>query len=145
MNDSDYGRVSIDVGATGLLVPDDAREIVSHKVNGLNEALQIFALDAAGPGGANHEYVVKIPLSSTLTANTLIKFQKGPIGEAGVNGLSNEALLAIVEDRLRGFQAGPFACRENGMALSKIEEAADFLRQRTTARVNRGVEGTMQV
>ena len=37
-----------------------------------------------------------------------IRFQNGPIAEAGVNGLTHEALLAVLEDRLVGFQSGPY-------------------------------------
>ena len=51
------------------------------------------------------------------------------------------SLLAIVIDRLRAFQAGPFACRENALALTKIEEAQHWLLHRTRARMTRGVEG----
>ena len=74
-----------------------------------------------------------------------ITFQEGPIAEYGVNGISNEALLAIIEDRLAGFQAGPFACRENALALTKIQEAMHWLHHRTRERVTRGVEGTHSV
>ncbi|NOV28030.1 hypothetical protein E5S69_31585 [Cupriavidus necator] len=74
-----------------------------------------------------------------------VLFQNGPIPEVGVNGITQEVLLAIVADRLRSFQAGPFACRENALALTKIEEAQHWLQQRTIARMRRGVEGTHQV
>lgn len=133
-----------DQGCT-LLDPKDRREITSHKVNGLNERLSIFALDPPGPGGASHEYVVRVPLSPTMNAATSVKFQKGPIAEAGVNGLSNEALLAIVEDRLNGFQLGPYACPWNQTALYLIQAAMDALKQRTQERTARGVGGTSQL
>ena len=73
-----------------------------------------------------------------------IKFQNGPILEFGVNGISNESLLAIVEDRLAGFQSGEFACRENAIALIKLQEAMMWLQKRTRDRMARGVEGTNQ-
>lgn len=53
-----------------------------------------------------------------------------------------EALLAVVIDRLRGFQSGPYGCRENAVALTKIEEATMWLQKRTRDRMARGVEGT---
>jgi hypothetical protein len=71
-----------------------------------------------------------------------IRFQNGPINEHGVNGISQEALLAVVIDRLRSFQAGPYACRENATALTKCEEALMWLKLRTQRRIDRGVEGT---
>lgn len=61
-----------------------------------------------------------------------------------MNGLTQEVLLAIVADRLRSFQVGQFACRENALALTKIEEAQHWLHSRTLARMQRGVEGTHQ-
>ena len=123
------------------------RELTSHKVNGLNEALRIVLLDESGAGGANHLYEIGWgygPESMGDTNPTVISFQNGPIAEAGVNGISQEALLAIVEDRLRSFQAGPYACRENALALTHIQEAMHWLHHRTRERMQRGVEGTME-
>ena len=71
-----------------------------------------------------------------------VRFQNGPIGESGVNGCHQEDLLAIVIHRLRGFQSGEYACRENALALTKLEEAMHWLNHRTSERQKRGVEGT---
>lgn len=118
------------------------REIVSHKVNGLNEALQICAVDEPGQGNACHEYLIrKNVLDNSPIPEHTIKFQNGPVLEVGYNGISNEALLAIVEDRLLGFQSGQFACRENAIALTKLQEAIMWLQKRTRDRMSRGVEG----
>ena len=119
------------------------RELTSHKVNGLNEALTIGVHDEPGSGGACHEYRISYDdsQSDTPCEPCSINFQNGPIQEFGVNGISNEALLAIVEDRLRGFQSGEYACRENEVALYKIQEAMMWLQKRTRDRVARGVEG----
>lgn len=114
------------------------RTIDEHKVNPANDLLEITVLDAPGAGGANHEYMIEAPKGLTCR----ISFQNGPIVENGVNGVTQEALLAIVIDRLRAFQAGKFACRENALALTKIEEAQHWLLHRTRARMARGVEGT---
>lgn len=75
----------------------------------------------------------------------VILFQNGPIPECGVNGITQEVLLAIVADRLRSFQQGPFACKANACALTHIEEAQHWLQQRTIERMRRGVEGTHTV
>lgn len=74
-----------------------------------------------------------------------IHFQEGPIKECGVNGVCNEDLLVMVIRRLQGFQESKFRCRENAMAITKIEAALLWLRKRTMARENRGVEGTHTV
>jgi len=118
------------------------RQLTSHKVNGLNEALKIEVLDEPGQGNACHEYVIRVPLEDKTVRSDFIQFQNGPITEAGVNGISNEALLAIVEDRLDGFQSGQYACRENAAALTKIQEAMMWLQKRTRDRMARCVEGT---
>ena len=130
------------------------REITDHIINPCNDKLRITTADQPGAGGANHLYMVKGFNPDTndslkgfkdtfLTPRALIMFQNGPIPEKGTNGLTHEALLAIVADRLRPFQAGPYSCRENALALTKIEEAMHWLNQRTLARMRRGVEGTM--
>jgi len=71
-----------------------------------------------------------------------IHFQEGPIKECGVNGVMNEDLIAMVVIRLEHFQKSEFSCRDNAMAITKLEEAMLWLRKRTMARENRGVEGT---
>jgi hypothetical protein len=121
------------------------REIHSHKVNGLNEAINVIAMDGPGKGGANHHYRIE-PITEIHPQGAInpaeIRFQNGPIAESGVNGISNEALLAVVEDRLIGFQKGEFACRENAVALTKLQESMMWLQKRTRDRMARGVEGT---
>lgn len=112
-----------------------------HKVNPSNDLIEIEVVDAPGAGGACHEYDVVLPNGKS----TRISFQNGPIAESGVNGLTHEVLLEILADRLRAFQKGPFACRENALALTKIEEAQHWLHFRTRTRMARGVEGTHEV
>ena len=73
-----------------------------------------------------------------------IKFQFGPVGEVGVNGCSIEDVIDVLVNRLNGFQKGPFRCRENALAITKIEEALLWLGARTALRQEQGVEGTNQ-
>lgn len=117
------------------------RTIETHKVNPANDRIDIHVLDEPGAGGANHVYEIS-PSDTTGTPFARISFQNGPIAEAGVNGVTQEALLAIIVDRLQSFQKGPYSCRENALALTKIEEAQHWLLSRTKARMARGVEGT---
>lgn len=126
------------------------RDITDHATNPANEALRVRAHDGPGPGGASHEYSIAIPVT---TANTHgyqvfhLSFQNGPVqpNGDGVNGITQETLIAICIDRLRGFQNGPFPCRENALALTKLEEALHWLQTRTRTRIARGVEGTCQL
>ncbi|HCA5286177.1 TPA: hypothetical protein MW252_002273 [Acinetobacter nosocomialis] len=71
---------------------------------------------------------------------TPIQFQLGPVKEVGVNGITNEALLAIVLHRLRVLNE-KFPCRENSLAITNIEQGQMWLEQRTRNRQKRGVEG----
>lgn len=71
-----------------------------------------------------------------------VDFQEGPIKEAGVNGVMNEDLIAMVITRLEHFNQTDFRCKENSMAITKLEEALLWLRKRTMGREQRGVEGT---
>lgn len=122
------------------------REITSHKVNGLNEALKISVIDEPGSGGANHAYNIFVDGKSPDEFDTVkIRFQKGPIKEAGVNGISGEALLAIVRDRLECFQKGPYASRHNEEALMQVVGAMETLHRRTKQRIAKGIEGTSVV
>ncbi len=115
------------------------RELTSHRVNECNQGISIMVEDAPGAGGANHCYVIRF---EDDTFDTDLHFQEGPIGTDGPNGITQEMLIAICIDRLQGFQSGKFACRENALALTKLEEAQMWLQKRTRDRQARGVEGT---
>lgn len=73
-----------------------------------------------------------------------LKFQNGPPADVGRNGVTNEELLAMIIHRLKGFNTGEFSCRENSVAITKLEEALMWLQKRTLDRMKRGVEGTLK-
>ena len=104
---------------------------------GTEKYTAVFAVDVP-EHNANHLYQVMNDQGNIQT----VTFQKGAIKEHGVNGVMNEDLIAMVIDRLESFQNSPFKCRENALAITKLEEALHWLRHRTTKRENRGVEGT---
>ena len=115
---------------------------------GTEKYTQVYATDEPGVGGACHQYEVISKPELEVTAKAIvgsIQFQNGPIKECGVNGVMNEDLIAILVDRLQGFQSGNYACRENAIAITKLEEALLWLRKRTMDRERRGVEGTSVV
>ena len=119
------------------------RQITTHQTNECNEQIELVADDRdPDNGNASHEYVASWDKGR---CDLPIKFQQGPILENGVNGVTNEVLLAIVIDRLEGFQTSKYACRENAIALTKLQEAFHWLEHRTKARGARGVEGTHKV
>jgi hypothetical protein len=123
------------------------RKLTQHIVEGdTAPQLSIDVLDEPGQGGANHKY--RISWSDDLSVKSMtvvhIPFQNGPIKEFGINGITQEALLVIVIDRLQSFQAGPFACESNQKALDYAMLSLSFLQDRTRDRIKRQVEGTNQ-
>lgn len=89
---------------------------------------------------APHHFKIKTVKDGETVCS--IDMQEGPTLELGVNGCCNEDLINIVVARLDGFQASPYACRENAIAITKLEEALLWLHHRTNKRKARGVEGT---
>lgn len=130
------------------------RYLTDHKVNPANDRLDIEVVDEPGSGGANHLYIISgINATTNVSGGHLgpvgqsspccaVLFQNGPIAEVGVNGVTHEALLAVLADRLRCFQSGPYANTYNAKALEHIEAAMESLHARTRERMARGVEGT---
>jgi len=92
---------------------------------------------------APHHFV--IIKSKTNEKVGVVNFQCGPIKERGVNGVANEDLINMALVRLKCFQSSEFKCKENAMAITKLEEALLWLRKRTSDRELRNVEGTHEV
>lgn len=116
--------------------------VTEHQVNDCNKAITIEAGEPDVTTGCPSIYRVKFHSKSGVTENTSLRFQNGPIKEVGTNGLTHEALIAVILDRMRHFQSGKYACRENALAITKLEEAMHWLNHRTRLRELRGVEGT---
>jgi hypothetical protein len=124
------------------------RQLDSHRVNGCNDEISITVMDEPGDGGANHFYLVagagyknNPSWKGRDVKSTAILFQNGPVPQNGTNGLTHEVLLAILIDRLEGFQNGKFSSTENEVALGHLRAAQGILKQRTRDRIKRGVEG----
>lgn len=118
---------------------NDQKLSTIQKRNNLNE---VWRDGEPGPGGAYHDYIVFHYPGPTDT-RTDIHFQKGPRDvEGSTGGVLDVDLLEIVRDRLKHFQAGDFACRENACALTHIEEALMWMNKRVEDRAERNVLGT---
>jgi hypothetical protein len=105
----------------------------------LHDHLSVYANDEPGPGGAHHAYAISTSNGDVPT--TFINFQKGAVNEAGVNGISDESLLAILIDRAQDFQDGPFPSIDGEIALHHMRLALANLKRRFVERAQRGVEG----
>jgi hypothetical protein len=128
------------------------RVLTDHIVEGGGVPMIITVLDEPGAGGACHRYECRLPegrfknLVNDPTGETVvINFQDGPIKVAGHNGHTHESLLAIIADRLDGFQTGEFACQDNAEAVHHVRCALACLQRRTLRRLAAGVEGTMKI
>jgi len=66
--------------------------------------------------------------------------QRGPIGEAGVNGCQVDTMIEAAKTILEGLNK-QFPCRENSCAITKLDEALHWLEARKRNRTKRGVEG----
>lgn len=67
--------------------------------------------------------------------------QNGPIKEHGLNGCQLDSLIAAAKIMIEGLNS-KFPCRENAMAITKLDEALMWLEKRTKDREARNVEGT---
>ena len=53
--------------------------ITDHKVNGLNEAIEVIVVDNPGLGGANQKYKIELTLGQRPTSvEAFFSFQNGP-------------------------------------------------------------------
>lgn len=75
-----------------------------------------------------------------------IDWQDGPLGRDGnrkpPNGAFVETVIAAALQRIQFYQESEFKCRENALAITKLEEAMLWLNKRTADREARKVEGT---
>jgi hypothetical protein len=69
--------------------------------------------------------------------------QNGPVKDHGVNGCQVDTLIHAAKIILSGLNDN-FPCRENSLAITKLEEALHWLDARTRNRELRGVEGRNQ-
>lgn len=66
--------------------------------------------------------------------------QNGPIKENGHNGVQIDDMIDTCRVILEGLNK-KFPCRENAVAITKLQEATMWLRERKREREERGVEG----
>ena len=94
----------------------------------------------------------------TFATGLTINWQNGPLGRhngckegypcaegctrVAPNGAFVETVIDAARDRIAFYQNSKFNCRENAIALTKLEEALMWLNKRTQDRESRQVEGT---
>ena len=71
-----------------------------------------------------------------------IVWQKGPLAPGDEpNGAFVQSVIQAAIQRLEYYQGSKFRCRENALALAKLEEAMHWLDSRTASRASAGLEG----
>jgi hypothetical protein len=78
--------------------------------------------------GQTIQFIEKEPISGTTVLETIN------------DGTTNEEVIEVLINRLQ-YLNGKFPCRENSVALTKLDEALLWLNKRTSDRLKRGVEG----
>jgi hypothetical protein len=93
-----------------------------------------------------HKYELSNFENKTKEGQTLQFIQKEPVTEGSTelktvsDGTTNEELIEMLLDRMNYLQS-KFPCRENAIAITKLDEALLWLNKRTSDRVKRNVEG----
>ena len=122
------------------------RNIETHKVAGdyFGEKTKVQAISGKGNGGADFKYRISAGINGKDECrDVIIRFQQGN-PEDQINGISNEALLAVVLDRLEGWQSGDFPSPDGRLLIAHLATALDLMQKRTKDRIERGVIGKLE-
>jgi hypothetical protein len=114
-----------------------------HEISELNDKLAIYRGELD-----NHYYSITAIGGDQPGINVLhhINFQKLPVHSVGVNGISDEALLAIVLDRLQFFQEKTeYKCPENDLAIEHVRSAIGACKARQDRRKSQGIQDSLVV
>ncbi len=102
--------------------------------------IRIEVVDEPGSSGCSDQYRIKFPYLWNKAASGdppvmvrglgtfYLKFQHGHAGDDGPNGISEQALLAILVDRLKCRAAGPYRDKSRMVALAHLETALGHYR-----------------
>jgi hypothetical protein len=111
-------------------------ELKDHKVGKLNSAINIQVQDESDLSGMHYSYGFYISIQRNTQKFAEVKFQKGPpkkiamadqAAEIVPEGLTEEALLAVLIHRLRCKVKMPINLKENSVVLQKLEESLMWL------------------
>lgn len=112
-------------------------EINMSRIHTDHNGVAVNAISALSDGKDVEGHVYYVLVGPKTVA---IEFQQGGVDKNGVNGLTNEALLAILIHRTKHLNK-VFPCDENFRAISHMEEALVNFEVRSARRIVRGVEG----
>ena len=121
-----------ELGGFDVVVMDDLRDKYPEKFNESGSMNYEWFEKEIRP--SNFIYVRKDKNSIAFT------IQNGPIKEVGVNGCQVDTLIYAAKEII-GKLNTKFPCRENALAITKLEEALHWLDARKKDREKREVEG----
>ena len=126
---------------------------VAYNINPLIEAVNSFDSDGNPTGGEVYLKVTKN--GDTEHPALVVSWQDGPRGNgtnpdgsvtlADPNGVFVEDVIWAAIQRLEFFNESKYRCRENSLAITKLEEALFILKDRQLSRSERNVEGKHEV
>jgi hypothetical protein len=116
-------------------------EVYDHRDRGVNAAITIEA-DDARQFGVSSFYSIKVEDGSAAPLVVCIPIQERWNGKSELRGVTEEALFAVLIDRLRAIQMGPLANPETNRALVYAQRALHALKQRPRLRTVNSTETT---
>lgn len=124
----------------GAIASGDAggKNIEAFGVDAMSNAPKRFVIS-----GFNAQTNAAAEAGDNLVA-CVILLQNGVIPEVGINGVTAEDLLKVVEEIYVCFQEGKFACQENEEVLQHVRAAQGALQKRLSRRAAEGTEGTYE-
>lgn len=121
-----------EIGGFSVVVMDDLRKLNPSKFNESGAMDYTWFEKDIRPN--NFVYVRHDVNSLTFT------MQNGPVKEKGINGCQVDTVIEAAKLIIEGLNKN-FPCRENAMAITKLDEALMWLRKRKEDREKRDVEG----
>lgn len=140
---------NVDVETTRDIISAENVEVASA-ISG-QEGGKVIVAEAVDPvSGAPKRFVISGFNAQTNPAaepgdnllSLVILLQNGVIPEVGVNGVTCEDLLKVVEETFTCFQEGKFACDENNEVLQGVRMAQAAITKRLARREAQGTEGS---
>ena len=120
------------IGEFNVVVMDDLRGKFPEKFN--ESGAMDYKWFEADVRPSNFVYVRNDVNSLSFT------IQNGPVKEVGVNGCQVDTVIEAAKMILEGLNKN-FPCRENAVAITKLDEALMWMEKRRKDRDKRGVEG----
>lgn len=123
------------IGGFGVVHMDELRERYPEKFNESGSMDWKWFENVVRP-----EHFIYIRHDKNSLSFTI---QDGPVKEKGVNGCQVDTVIETAKIMLENLNSN-LSCRENAVAITKLDEALMWLEKRKKDREKRGVEGTSQ-